>query len=157
MIVCAALALNSFWAPLFFQFFTEQIIAVDSAALRLAYSALRPDIVADGALFKAAGNFGILIVGACSVFSSASVAVLATVALIQNKRAGFKWRDLAATVLVLLAMLFISTARLVIYGWSSESFRYWHNGDGVSIIEQTQILLMGGIAFVCANWAVREK
>ncbi|MDE2446834.1 MAG: hypothetical protein KGO94_11680, partial [Alphaproteobacteria bacterium] len=49
LIVCGALAINSFWGPLVFQTFTAPIIAFDTTLLGWAYALLRPDIQQHGA------------------------------------------------------------------------------------------------------------
>ena len=157
MLVCFALALNIFWGPLIFQTFTAQIIAFDSSLLKLAYSFLRPDIKAEGVTFASSNGFGIVIVGVCSVFNSASVAFLASTAIGQYARPGWFARDAVVAAIVLAAMIVINTCRLVLMGWDRDLFAYWHDGGGAPVVAITQTIVIAVIATLGAIWAAREK
>ena len=156
-LVCFALAINSFWGPLIFQTFTSQIIAFDSGLLKWAYGYLRPDILADGATFRTSNGFGIVIVGICSVFNSASVAFLASTAIRQYVRSGLSFRDVIVMAIVLIVMVLINTCRLILMGWNHSLFEYWHNGNGGPVIALLQTGIIAAVSIAGANWAAREK
>ena len=157
LILAATLAMNSFWAPLIFQTFTSTIIALDTSLLAFAYKILRPDIVAKGATFATENGFGIVVVGICSVFSSASIVLVAAAAFTQYLRAGFARRDLVVVLILLSTMIAINTARLVLMGWNRASFAYWHEGAGGPYIAAAQTLVIAAIAAWGASWASRQK
>lgn len=156
LIVMGALAINSFWGPLIFQTFTEQIIGIDVTALRLINAILRPDIVAYGATFKSDSGFAIIIIGACSVFNNASVAVLVTTAISQKLKTGLVARDFVAVAVVLLVMLLLNTCRLALVGWSRENYWFFHSGPGVAWLSAGETLVIAGTALLCARWAARK-
>lgn len=157
LIVCMAIAINSFWGPLLFQSFTGEIIAVDTTLLKWTYSWLRPDIVSDGTTFMTGKTFGIIVIGACSVFSSASVAFLASTAIAQYLKPGVRWRDGVALAAVLFAMIAINTFRLALMGWGRPYYEFWHNGSGSPIFSAVQTLLIAVIAYQGACWSVRAS
>jgi hypothetical protein len=157
LLVCFALALNVFWGPLIFQTFTAQIIAFDSSLLKWAYAYLRPDIAVQGVTFLSPNGFGIVIVGVCSVFNSASVAFLATTAISQFIRPGLRLRDGIVTIAVLLTMVIINTCRLILMGWNQALFAYWHDGAGGPFVAAAQTVIIAIIATSGALWAAREK
>ena len=157
LLVCLALAINSFWGPLIFQTFTSQIIAFDSGLLKWAYGFLRPDILAQGPYFKTSTGFGIVIVGVCSVFNSASVAFLASTAIGQYVRPGLSNRDVIVIAVVLIIMVLINTCRLMLMGWSPSLFEYWHNGNGGPVIALVQTVIIAVVATVGAIWAARKR
>ena len=156
-IVCMALAINSFWGPLLFQSFTGEIIAVDTTLLKWTYHWLRPDIVANGTTFMTGKTFGIIVIGACSVFSSASVAFLAATAISQHLKPGLRWRDGLVLAGVLLAMIAINTVRLALMGWGRAYYDFWHNGTGTPIFSALQTLLIAIIAYQGACWSIRAS
>lgn len=157
LLVCSALALNCFWGPLIFQTFTAQIIAFDSSLLKWAYAYLRPDIAVQGVTFVSPNGFGIVIVGVCSVFNSASVAFLATTAISQFIRPGLRFRDGIVTIAVLLTMILINTCRLILMGWDRSLFAYWHDGAGGPVVAAAQTMIIAIVATSGAIWAAREK
>jgi hypothetical protein len=157
LIVCSALAINSFWGPLLFQTFTAPIIAIDTTLLKWVYSILRPDIVVNGTVFKGPDHFAIVVVGFCSVFNSASFAFLACAAMTQNLKVGIRARDGLVLIIVLLAMLTINTARLAVLGWNRSNFEFWHNGPGLSLIAIFQIIAITLIAYFGARWSLRTS
>jgi hypothetical protein len=157
LLVCSALALNVFWGPLIFQTFTAQIIAFDSSLLKWAYAYLRPDIAVQGVTFVSQNGFGIVIVGVCSVFNSASVAFLATTAISQFVQPGLRGRDGIVTIIVLLTIVLINTSRLILMGWDRSLFAYWHDGAGGPVISAVQTIIIAIIATSGAIWAAREK
>ncbi|MEO6610271.1 MAG: hypothetical protein ABIN69_17550 [Aestuariivirga sp.] len=157
LLVCAALAINSFWGPLLFQSFTGEIISLDTTLLKWTYGLLRPDIVANGTTFSASNAFGIIVVGGCSVFNSASVAFLASTAMAQHLKPGFRKRDALVLVGVLLAMVLINTFRLALMGWGKAEYEFWHNGQGTTIFAALQTLLIAVIAYCGARWSIRKS
>jgi hypothetical protein len=157
LMVCAALAINSFWGPLLFQSFTGEIISLDTTLLKWTYSVLRPDIVSDGTTFTTGKTFGIIVIGACSVFTSASVAFLASTAMAQHLKPGIRWRDGLVLAGVLLAMIAINTFRLALMGWSRPYYDFWHNGEGATIYSAAQTLLITFIAYLGARWSIRTS
>jgi hypothetical protein len=156
LLVCTALAINSFWGPLIFQNFTAQIIAFDTTLLKAAYALLRPDIRVEGVTFIQPSGFGIVLVGNCSVFNSASVAFLASTAMTQFIKPGIRRRDFLVLAVVLGAMIVINTCRMVLMGWDKHLFEFWHDGGGGPYIALAQTVSIAAIAFVGARWSVRE-
>ena len=157
LLVCGALAINSFWGPLVFESFTGEIIAFDTTLLKWTYGLLRPDIVAHGATFQSSATFGIIVIGACSVFTSASVAFLASTAMAQHLKPGLRGRDGLVLLLVLLAMIAINTVRLALMGWGQSYYEFWHNGFGAIIISTFQTILIAVIAYQGARWSIRKS
>ena len=157
LMVCAALAINSFWGPLMFQSFTGEIISLDTTLLKWVYGVLRPDIVANGTTFTTGNAFGIIVIGACSVFTSASVAFLASTAMAQHLKPGLRWRDGLVLAGVLLAMIAINTFRLALMGWGRDYYVFWHNGAGSTIYSIVQTLLIAVIAYQGARWSIRTS
>ncbi len=157
LLVCSALALNAFWGPLIFQTFTAQIIAFDSNLLKWAYAFLRPDIKVQGVTFLSPNGFGIVVVGVCSVFNSASVAFLASTAISQFLRPAVFRRDAIVTIVVLLTMVMINTCRLILMGWNRSLFAYWHDGAGEPVIATVQTIIIATLATAGAWWAMQKK
>ena len=157
IIVCIALAINSFWGPLLFQSFTGEIIAVDTALLKWTYHWLRPDIVANGTTFMTGNTFGIIVIGACSVFTSASLAFLASTSISQYLKPGLRWRDGLVLAGVLLTMIAINTFRLALMGWGRPYYEFWHNGSGTPIFSALQTLVIAIIAYKGACWSIKAS
>ncbi len=157
LLVCAALAINSFWGPLLFQTFTGEIIAFDTTLLKWTYGLLRPDIVAHGTTFESPDAFAIIVIGACSVFTSASVAFLASTAMAQHLKPGLRWRDGLVLALVLLSMIAINTMRLTLMGWGRSYYQFWHNGNGSTLIAIGQTLVIAAIAYRGARWSIKAS
>jgi len=157
LLVCGALAINSFWGPLLFQTFTATIIGFDTTLLHWAYALLRPDIQQHGVTFQQSNGFGIVVVGACSVFNSASVAFLAATAMTQLLKPGFGRRDIAVLLMVLASMIAINTGRLIVMGWGHEQFAFWHDGPGGLYISFGQTIVIAAVALLGARWAVKDR
>ena len=157
LLVCSALAVNSFWGPLLFQSFTGEIISLDTTLLKWTYGLLRPDIVANGTTFSAGKAFGIIVIGGCSVFNSASVAFLASTAMAQHLKPGFRKRDAVVLGGVLLAMIAINTFRLALMGWGAEQYHFWHNGPGSPYFAAAQTFLIAAFAYLGARWSVKKS
>ncbi|MDE2384818.1 MAG: hypothetical protein KGO53_09370 [Alphaproteobacteria bacterium] len=155
LIVMGAMAVNCFWGPLMFQTFTDQIIGIDVTALRMINAVLRPDITSNGATFRTGEGFSIIVIGACSVFNSASVAVLAATAISQRLKTWMGKRDIAAMAAVLLVMLAMNSGRLAILGWSRDNYLFWHNGPGVVWFGLGETAVIAIVATLCARWAAR--
>jgi exosortase/archaeosortase family protein len=113
--------------------------------------------VADGTTFQSSGQFGIIVVGICSVFNSASIAFLACAAFAQHLKPGLRWRDGVVLAVVLLTMIAINTFRLAILGWGQSYFEFWHNGEGNTVIAIVQTLVIATVAFIGARWSIRKS
>jgi exosortase/archaeosortase family protein len=145
--VLLAVSTQLVWGPIFFQFFTPELLQADAALVGSALMALRPDVVWSGTAFFAPDGHAVWLIAACSSFNNVSSAVLACVAVAMLRRNEWIRRDIRTIIIASVVMILINSLRICLFVWSKEYRVFWHDGAGAQILAIAQTLVVLAIAW----------
>jgi hypothetical protein len=145
--VLLAISAHLVWGPIFFKFFTPELLLADAALVGEILKLLRPDITWSGTSFQAPDGHTIALMGSCSSFSNVSTALLACATVIMLTRTEWVRRDIATIAIATVVMILTNAARLCLVGWSSSQYLFWHEGAGAPILGICQLLIVLVIAW----------
>src|SRR5262249_40064130 len=145
--VLLAVSTQLVWGPIFFQFFTPELLKADAALVGSALMALRPDIVWSSTTFFAPDGPAGSLNAACSSLNNLSSAVLACVAVAMLRRNEWVRRDIRTIIIASVAMVLVNSARICLFVWSRDYQLFWHDGAGAQILAIAQTLVVLAIAW----------
>lgn len=156
-IVLMALSVHLFWAPIMFQLLYPEFLAADAAAVGLFLSIVNPDInIINNTLFSANGH-AVTLSGACSSFNNLSLAMLGCISMIMFVRGSWQKSDAFWMALICLLMISMNVTRLGILAFDFETYKYWHDDAGASIIGISESLVILGASLAAAYHGQRDN
>lgn len=133
-IVLAALALHIGVAPYIYQLIVPEILLADSFLFSQFLKAIGSSIVSRSTTFFVPGELTATLVGSCSSFQNISVASLAVVSYSMLKRPYLTKKDFVFLLFSTCAIVLFNDTRLALTIASRESYFFWHNGSGSSLL-----------------------
>lgn len=156
-----ALAGHLCLAPIVFRIFLDPILQIDRSLLLVAFRLIRPETVLGEVGFTAPDGLRIVLAGGCSSFAGVSVAIAVHVGWAMRVRTALTVFDGAAIIATGILATTINIGRLVLTGWDTQSYMFWHGLDGtapglmITWFLQTIAILTGG--YLSATWAGRAE
>lgn len=148
-------------APIVFRIFLDPILTADRYLLGAALSLIRPETIWGTAGFTAPDGLRIALVGACSSFAGISVAIVVHVGWAMRVRTSLTSFDGLAIIATSVLATTINITRLVLTGWDTQSYMFWHGFNNtapgllIAWALQTTVILTGG--YLSATWAARGE
>ena len=130
--VLIALCVQALWGPVFFTFFTSELVRADAALVGKLLEMTQSGYNWHDNNISSQGH-SIDIISACSSFHNISLAVLCWVTLTKLKRPTWIATDFIFGVAVCVAMIALNAARLYAMAFDFNGYQYWHDGSGAQI------------------------
>jgi len=149
-ITLLAISIHLFWGRMLFAFFIPEFLALDAAVVSVIVPLIQPEVAMQGTSFHSVDGHAIMLVGACSSFNNISLALLAGASAIVFARGRIRFSDWPWMLALTIAMIAMNVVRLSLMAVDFESYVYWHEADGIIILQWAQLLVLGGICVLAA-------
>lgn len=126
LLLAGALLVNLILAPIFFHFFSEQILKLDAWLVFTFSHWIDPGTVLNGTSVLRTSGFGVILVGACSAFNALSMAMLTYLTWVVFRRGMPTRPDVLWLLLMTLAIVLWNVFRISQIGGSPEGYAFWH-------------------------------
>lgn len=150
-----AISIHLFWGRMLFAFLLPEFLALDAAAVSIIAPLVQPEIGTKGTAFHSVDGHTIMLVGGCSSFNNISLALLAGASAIVFARGRIQVSDWPWLLALTLAMIAMNVVRLSVLAIDYETYVYWHDADGVQVLQWIQLLVLGLICILAtrAQWS----
>lgn len=144
--VYLALAFNGFVAPLIFYLFKD-LFLIGEVQFAVAVIQLTGfDVTASGTRILAESGMRLQMVGACSVFTNLSFAVLGYATCKAFFRAPFDSKDVAFIFVLAASLILANALRLGLMTPSFPAYEFWHHGNGALVFAAVQFAMIAGVS-----------
>ena len=154
--VLMALSVQLFWAPMLFQLLYPEFLSADAAVVGAFLTLTNPDIIiVENTMFSTNGH-AVTLSGACSSFNNLSLAMLGCVSMIMFFRDRWQASDIHWVVFICILMIAMNAARLGVLALDYETYQYWHNEAGATIIGVAESLVIFAASLAAAHHGKRD-
>ncbi len=136
----------------------EFVGRIDASLLRAILNFAGYQVAGFGTIvFRPSENFGIDIFAGCSSSFVAAAVIPGFVIAVLGLRGTFRKSDAAYLAGLLLITVGLNWLRLLGTGASQDGYRYWHDGNGASLLAAIYALLVLGAAYRATRDTVRGQ
>jgi len=130
------LAFVELWGPVLQSAIEELLLPIETS---FAFSTLSHlgDFTLIGNAISGAGGHTIVVEASCSAFLNVVATTLLWLSFLKIQRATLRARQWLVLLLGVTCVVLVNTVRLNLCAWSMESYLFWHEGAGVTILEWT--------------------
>jgi hypothetical protein len=123
--------------------------SLDAAIVRVILRALGYDVTGYGPfVIRTSQNFALAVVGGCSSSKVAAIAIPGFLIAVLGLRGWFRRSDFGYAAGLLAVVVLVNWLRLIPMALSHESWFYWHEGEGSSIVAAVDALMIFGMAYL---------
>jgi hypothetical protein len=130
------LACLELWGPVLQSAIEEILLPIETS---IAFSTLSHlgDFTLIGNAISGAGGHTIVVEASCSAFLNVVATTVLWLSFLKIQRATLHARQWVVLLLGVTWVALVNTVRLNLCAWSMESYLFWHEGAGVTILEWT--------------------
>ncbi|MBW4963375.1 hypothetical protein [Sulfitobacter sp. CW3] len=147
-LVYIAIGVNGFIAPLIFQVFKDWFLVGEVQIAVLVNNLMGFQLDAVGVRIVSQSGMRLEMIGACSVFSNLSLALLGYAAFKGMFRSRLVAKDGLVVGALIVALTLGNTIRLGLMTPGLQSYEFWHHGSGADIFGLAQIVLIALLSIV---------
>lgn len=150
----AALAFNGLIAPLIFHLIKDAVLIGEAQAAAMFMNLFGFNVAMNGAWLTGESGMRLHMVGACSIYTNLSLALLGYASVKAFLKQAIQKTDIVILLMLFAGLLMTNTVRLGLMTPSVGAYEYWHHGTGATIVAISQFALIAGI---CASAVVLHR
>jgi hypothetical protein len=142
-----ALACLDIWGEMALTAIEAKLLAIETALAYIPLSLLDSFSLLGNSISHPDGR-GVVVEGSCSAFRNMLAVALLWLSFMKIRNLEFSLRRFGVLAAGLIMVVLLNTFRIDLCAWSTDFFRYWHEGPGVDVLSLTMLVLALAIFYL---------